>query len=298
MATLKDLRRRIRSTKSMQQIFKAMEMVAAAKFRRAQARAQAATPYAQKITEMLGNLSGAASELEHPLFKARPVQTTALVVIAADRGFAGTYNTVILRVAEQRMRSSPTGSIKFVLVGRKARDYARRRGFPVLSTHTDLPGEADLDLARRLTDELTGRFVSGEVDRVELLYSHFVNALVRRVQNPVFLPVGAEPSAGAAPPKSGAQEPKAAERASDPIFEPDAETIFAELIPRYATATLYAALADALASEHSARMVAMGSARKNAGELVDELTLRRNRLRQAAITKEIAELVGGAEALK
>jgi F-type H+-transporting ATPase subunit gamma len=284
MATLKDLRRRIRATKSMQQIFKAMEMVAAAKFRRAQGRAQAASPYAQKITEMLGNLAGAASELEHPLFKVRPVKTTALVVISADRGFAGTYNTSILRVAEHRIREAPPGSIKLVLVGRKARDYARRRGFPVLSAHTDLPGEANLDLARKLVQELTERFVSGEVDRVELLYTHFVNALVRKIQSQVFLPVGGE------------EKSAASDRGT--IFEPDAETIFAELIPRYATAKLYAAMADALASEHSARMVAMGSARKNAGELVDELTLRRNRLRQAAITKEIAELVGGAEALK
>jgi len=284
MATLKDLRRRIRATKSMQQIFKAMEMVAAAKFRRAQGRAQAASPYAQKITEMLGNLAGAASELEHPLFKVRPVKTTALVVISADRGFAGTYNTSILRVAEHRIREAPPGSIKLVLVGRKARDYARRRGFPVLSAHTDLPGEASLDLARKLVQELTERFVSGEVDRVELLYTHFVNALVRKIQSQVFLPVGGE------------EKSAASDRGT--IFEPDAETIFAELIPRYASAKLYAAMADALASEHSARMVAMGSARKNAGELVDELTLKRNRLRQAAITKEIAELVGGAEALK
>ncbi|HET9327387.1 MAG TPA: ATP synthase F1 subunit gamma [Candidatus Eisenbacteria bacterium] len=297
MATLKDLRRRIRATKSMQQIFKAMEMVAAAKLRRAQVRAQSAAPYAQKISEMLANLAGAASEMEHPLFKVRPVKTTALVVIAADRGFAGTYNTVILRVAEQRVRKAERGSIKLVLVGRKARDYARRRGFPVLSAHTDLPGEADLELARKLTQELTERFVSGEVDRVELLYTHFVNALVRKIQNPAFLPVGAEPPK----PKEekAAKEGEAAPRASvDPIFEPDPETIFGELVPRYAMATLYAAMADALASEHAARMVAMGSARKNAGELVDDLTLKRNRLRQAAITKEIAELVGGAEALK
>ena len=284
MASLKDLRRRIRATKSMQQIFKAMEMVAAAKLRRAQARAQAAAPYAQKITEMLDNLAGAASELEHPLFESRPVKTTALVVITADRGFAGPYNTVILRVVEQRVRAAAPGAIQLVVVGRKARDFSRRRGFPVLATHTELPGEADLEFARRLTDELTELFVSGKVDRVELLYSHFVNALVRKTRNEVFLPVGGETA-----------EPA---RDRGTLFEPDAETIFAELLPRYATAKLYAAMADALASEHSARMVAMGSARKNAGELVDELTLRRNRLRQAAITKEIAELVGGAEALK
>lgn len=286
MANLKDLRRRIRATKSMQQIFKAMEMVAAAKLRKAQARAQAASPYSAKISEMLANLSGAAADLEHPLFKAREVKRTALVVITADRGFAGAYNTTILRQAEQRLREAGPGAIQLVVVGRKGRDYLRRRGYPILSMHTDLPSEASLDFARKLTDELTGLFMAGEVDRVEVLYTHFVNAIVRRLRHETFLPVGADAAASSAGAEQGT------------IFEPDAESIFTELLPRYATAKLYAALADALASEHSARMVAMGSARKNAGELVDSLTLTRNRLRQAAITREISELVGGAEALK
>jgi F-type H+-transporting ATPase subunit gamma len=286
MASLKDLRRRIRATKSMQQIFKAMEMVAAAKLRRAQARAQAASPYSKKISDMLANLSESAADLEHPLFKARPVSVTALVVITADRGFAGAYNTTLLRAAEQKLRAAGPGAIQCVVVGRKGRDYLKRRGYPVLAAHTDLPGEASLDLARRITNDLTERFLSGEVDRVEILYTHYVNAIVRRIMNETFLPIGADTLKGTAS-GSGAA-----------IFEPDAETIFAELLPRYATAKLYAAMADALASEHSARMVAMGSARKNAGELVDALTLTRNRLRQAMITREISELVGGAEALK
>jgi F-type H+-transporting ATPase subunit gamma len=284
MASLKDLRRRIRSTRSMQQIFKAMEMVAAAKLRRAQGRAQAASPYATKITQVLSSIAGAAAEMEHPLFRVRPVRITALVVVTADRGFAGTYNVNVLRVAEQRIRQSPPGTTVLVVVGRKGRDYFRRRNMPVLSTHTDLPGEASIELARKLTTELSELFTSGKVDRVEVLYTHFVNALVRKVQSELFLPVGGDAPAGST------------DRGI--LFEPDAETIFAELVPRYATAKLYAAMADALASEHAARMVAMGSARKNAGELVDGLTLTRNRLRQAAITREIAELVGGAEALK
>src|SRR5580765_673154 len=286
MASLKDLRRRIRATKSMQQIFKAMEMVAAAKLRRAQQRAQSASPYAAKISAMLANLSGAAAELEHPLFKVREVKTTALVLITADRGFAGAYNTAILRVAEQRLKVAPAGSIQCVVVGRKGRDYLRRRGYPVLAAHTDLPGEASLELARRITNDLTERFIAGEVDRVEILYTHFVNAIVRRVLTATFLPIG-----------TGIGSGDATSAAGSAIFEPDAESIFAELLPRYATAMLYASMADALASEHSARMVAMGSARKNAGELVDALTLTRNRMRQAAITREISELVGGAEAL-
>jgi len=290
MANLKDLRRRIRATKSMQQIFKAMEMVAAAKLRRAQTRAMAASPYAAKITEMLDNLAGAASELEHPLFKAREVKKTALVIITSDRGFAGAYNASLLRVAEQRLRAAGSGAMGVVVVGRKGRDYLKRRGYPVLSAHTDLPGEASLELARKLTAELIERFTSGEVDRVELMYTHFVSALQRRAMTEQFLPVGGGTAKGGSGTSGGA--------GSGAIFEPDAETIFGELLPRYTTAKLYAAMADALASEHAARMIAMGAARKNAGELVDSLTLTRNRLRQAAITKEIAELVGGAEALK
>jgi F-type H+-transporting ATPase subunit gamma len=284
MASLKDIRRRIRATRNMQQIFKAMEMVAGAKLRRAQSRAQAATPYARKISEMLSHLASAASELEHPLFRRREARVTALLVITADRGFAGTYNTTVLRHAEQRLRAAPPGALQLVVVGRKGRDYFRRRNVPLLAAHTDLPGDASLEFARRLTTDLTDLFVSGRVDRVEVLYTHFVNALVRRLHTDVFLPVTG-PEGAAAGPDRGT------------IFEPDPERIFAELIPRYATARLYAAMADALAAEHSARMVAMGSARKNAGELVDSLTLIRNRLRQAAITKELSEIVAGADAL-
>ena len=284
MASLKDLRRRIRATKSMQQIFKAMEMVSAAKLRRAQARAQASRPYARKITEVLDNLSGAAAELENPLFRVREVKTSALLVITADRGFAGTYSTNVLRAAEALVRSRPAGSVQLLTLGRKGRDYFRRRGYALRSARAELPSEASLELARELTGELVEMFLAGEVDRVELMYTHMVNALVRRVVTEPFLPIGGET--------------KTEGRDAGAIFEPDAERIFAELLPRYATAKLYAAMADAFAAEHSARMVAMGSARKNAGELVDSLTLTRNRLRQAAITREIAELVGGAEALK
>ncbi len=285
MSTLRVLRRRIRSVQNTQQITKAMEMVAAAKLRRAQARAMAARPYAAKITEMLGNLSGAAADLDHPLFKAREVKATALVLVTSDRGLCGAYNANLLRAAELRLRRSPPGSLPLVLVGKKGRDYFRRRRYPVLAAHTPVPAEASYDFARQLTEDLIGRFVAGQVDKVELMFARFISALTRRVVTEPFLPVGAERAGGG--PVGGAA-----------IFEPDAETIFAQLLPRYATAKLFAALADALASEHSARMVAMGAARKNAGELIDLLILRRNRLRQAAITKELLDIVGGAEALK
>jgi F-type H+-transporting ATPase subunit gamma len=285
MSTLRALRRRIRSVQNTQQITKAMEMVAAAKLRRAQARALAARPYAAKLTEMLGNLAGAASDLEHPLFKARPVRTTALVLVTSDRGLCGAYNANLIRAAEHRLRNAPPGTLRLVLVGKKARDYFRRRRYPVLAVHTPVPAEASLDFARELTEDLIGRFLAGEVDRVEVMFTRFITALQRRVVVEPFLPVGAERQDG--PAASGAT-----------LFEPDAERIFAELLPRYATARLFAALADALAAEYSARMIAMGAARKNAGELIDLLVLRRNRLRQAAITKELLDIVGGAEALR
>jgi F-type H+-transporting ATPase subunit gamma len=285
VSTLRVLRRRIRSVQSTQQITKAMEMVAAAKLRRAQSRALASRPYSIKISEMLGNLAGAASELNDPLFKPREVRNTALVLITSDRGLCGAYNTNLVRAAEQRLRAAAPGSMHLVVIGRKGRDVFRRRRYPVLATHTPLPPEASLDLARQLTQDLIARYLAGEVDRVEVMYTQFISALRRRVMTEVFLPIGAERAEGAP-------------AGSDPIFEPDAETIFAELLPRYAVAKLFAAMADALASEHSSRMIAMGSARKNAGELIDALTLQRNRLRQAAITKELLDIVGGAEALR
>jgi F-type H+-transporting ATPase subunit gamma len=284
MSTLRVLRRRIRSVQNTQQITKAMEMVAAAKLRRAQAKAVAARPYAVKITEMLNNLAGAASELDHPLFKAREVKNTALVLVTSDRGLCGAYNSNLLRAAEQRLRAAAAPT-SLVLVGKKGRDYFKRRRYPVIAVHTPLPTEASLEFARMLTEDLIARFLDGSVDRVEIMFTRFITALHRKVVVEPFLPVGA----------STANAPGAGGGA---IFEPDAESIFAELLPRYATAKLFAALADALASEHSARMIAMGSARKNAGELIDLLTLRRNRLRQAAITKELLDIVGGAEALK
>ncbi len=285
MTSLKTIRRRIRSVKSTQQITKAMETVAAAKLRRAQARAQAARPYSLEITEMLGNLAGAASELEHPLFKQRPVKRTALVVVTASRGLCGAYNTNLIRATELRLRQAPPDSLTLELIGKKGRDVFRRRKWPVLAAYVDLPAEASLDFAKQVTSDLIRAFTSGEVDRVEVMFTHFVSALTRKVLTETFLPVGADQTGTAK-----------ADRGT--IFEPDAESIFAELLPRYATAKMFAAMADALAAEHSARMVAMGSARKNAGELLDALVLQRNRARQAMITKELLEIVAGAEALK
>jgi len=286
MASLKVLRRRIRSVTSTQQITKAMEMVAAAKLRRAQARALATRPYAIKLAGMLENLAAVAREREVPLFAAREVKTTALVVITSDRGLCGSYNTNLFRATDERLREAVTGSLALIVVGRKGRDYFKRRGSPVLATFTDLGADASVGAARRVTGDLLRRFESSEVDKVEILYTRFFSALRRQVTCETFLPIGATPSA---------EDPSAA---GDVILEPGLEAIFEALLPRFADARMLAALADSRASEEGARMTAMGAATKNAGELLDALVLQRNRLRQLMITREILDIVGGAEALR
>jgi F-type H+-transporting ATPase subunit gamma len=286
MASLKVLRRRIRSVTSTRQITKAMEMVAAAKLRRAQARALATRPYAIRLTGMLESLAAVAREQELPLFTAREVKHTALVVIGSNRGLCGGFNTNLFRAAEERLRSAEPGSLALVIVGRKARDYFRRRTWPVLATFADLGDDASVESARRVTADLLARFESGAVDKVEILYTRFHSALRRQVTFETFLPIGAAPVDGGL------------EVARDIIFEPGLEPIFAALLPRFASARMLAALADSRASEEGARMTAMGAANKNAGELLDLLVLQRNRLRQSMITREILDIVGGAEALK
>lgn len=283
MASIKVIRRRIRSIENTQKIFKAMETVAAAKLRRAQARSQAARPYSRKITEMLSNLAGAATELEHPLFKVREVQRAALVVITADRGLCGAYNANVLRQCEQILRGPEGESIRLFLIGRKARDYFRRRRYPVVDALTELPGEARFETAKGLSDRLQEIFLSGEADAVDLLFTRFLSVLSRRLEREPYLPIA---------PRGGE-----ARMARNYLFEPDAGRLFQDLLPRYATTKILQAILESLASEHAARMVAMQSAHKNAGEMIDHLVLTRNRLRQATITKEISEIVGGAEAL-
>src|SRR5262245_27257957 len=283
MATLRDIKRRIRSVKSTQQITKAMEMVAAAKLRRAQSRVLATRPYARAMDTMLENLSATAAEVGHPLFTPRPVKKRLVVVLGADRGLCGSYNAGLFRPTEQFLRSGDGPGTELFLVGRKARDYFKRRRYPVLEVVTDIAADALLTSARSISERLQQAFLSGEVDAVDIQYTQFVSVMTRRVVREPFLPI--QPREG----KAG--------QVRNYIFEPDAETLLAELLPRYATTKLLQALAESQAAEQAARMVAMSSARKNAGELIDALVLRRNRLRQAIITKEIAEIVGGAEAL-
>ncbi len=297
MSSLRIIRRRIRSVQSTEQITKAMEMVSAAKLRRSQRAAESARPYAAAMAKILGQLALAATAREHPLFERRTAGPSLLVVISADRGLCGAFNTNLVRQAVQVLRERSSVEVQLLFVGKKAWEYFRRRTWPIAGVYRDLGGELRLPKAQEITDDLLHRFLSGEVREVHLLHTRFVSTLMRKVVIDPFLPI--EPEAVARAGASAAREPGMPGRGTiDYIFEPSPERIFETLLPRYALTRVMAAMLESFAAEHAARMVAMGSASKNAEEMIDDLVLLRNRIRQAGITKEIAELVGGAEALR
>jgi len=291
VATLRDIRRRIRSVRSTAQITKTMEMVSAAKLRRAQTTVESARPYATDLAAVLANLAEASSDLSHPAFGGREVRRRAIVLVTSDRGLAGAFNANLIRAAEIRMREKPLPT-QLVLLGKKGFDYFRRRNAPTLSSKTDLGGTADWKFAEAASREIFARFESGELDEVDLIYTRFRSALSRDVVLEPYIPLGSEALQGG----KAERKPGAARR--DYIYEPDPGTILTRIVPYFLAMRLYMALAESAASEHGARMIAMGSATKNANEMIQTLTLHMNRTRQATITREIVEIVGGAEALK
>ena len=282
MANLRDLRRRIKSVQSTQQITKAMEMVSAAKLRRAQNRLEEARPYGAKLRETLENLSAVAAEVNHPLFEKRPVNRRALVVITADKGLAGSYNSTVIRRAEAYMNSEEGAKTSLITIGRKGGDYFRRRNHPIIKHYQDIGDQVGIIRAQTMSREIIELFVSGEMDEILVLGTRFISAMSRALRLDSFLPIE---------PPAGKKEP------TGYIFEPSPEVIFGSLVPRYVANRMVMTLLEATTSEHGARMVAMGSASRNARDMIADLTLVRNRVRQATITSEIAEIVGGAEAL-
>lgn len=284
MATLKQIRRRIRSVKSTQKITRAMEMVSAAKLRRAQDRALAARPYARKVTEVLQSLSGAAGSLSHPLFEVRPVARKVVVVIASDKGLCGSFNMNVFRRVEQTYPKETRAAIAVYPVGKRASAYFGKRPWQIAGLMPELGDQTNLQKARALAEELTGLFVRKEVDEVSIVGSRYISVISRRVSEDQLLPIV---------PEKGAEG-----GSSNYIFEPSPEAIFDVLLPRYVENRVLQAMSESLAAEHAARMVSMGSATKNAKEVIENLTLVGNKLRQAAITREISEIVGGVEALK
>jgi len=285
VATLRDIRRRIKSVRSTAQITMTMEMVSAAKVLRAQTAVESARPYATDLRAVLGNLAQASGDAFHPAFAKREVQSRGIILVTSDRGLCGAFNTNLIRTAEQRMRESARPA-KLVLLGKKGYDYFRRRSASVLSFKTDLGGRADWKFAEETSRSLMTWFESGEIDEVDLIYTRFRSALNRTIVVEPYLPFGREAAA----------ELGAAKR--DYLYEPSPEEILARIVPYFLAMRLYMALAESAASEFGARMIAMGSATKNANEMIQTLTLHMNRTRQATITRELVDIVGGAEALK
>jgi len=282
MATLKQIRRRIRSVASTRQITKAMEMVAASKLRRAQARAQAAQPYAAEMEGALKRLAAAATDLQHPYFERRTEGRTLLFVVGSDRGLCGSFNAAITRAAEERVAELGRENVLLRPAGGRIARYFSFRGWEFPEEGTEIGDQIDLALVQRLTRRAAEHFLAGDVARVEFLHTRFVTTVRRVIASTEVLPIEAESEAAGHVPY---------------IFEPDATTVLHELLPRYLTTRVLAVLAGSFAAEHSARMFAMGSATKNAEEMISSLRLTANKLRQAAITTELAEIVGGAASL-
>ena len=295
MATVQDIKRRLRSVRNTRKITKAMELVAAAKLRRAEARIEALRPYAERMRELMIGTARATPARGFPLLEEREdVQSVAILPLTGDRGLAGAFNAQIIRRAlalEREMRAGGA-DVKWVVAGKKGRSTLRFRRYDVEQAwvdFTDRPSYADAEaIARKLAELFTER----EVDRVVVVYNHYVSALTQTVSVEDVLPI----------PRSALEEGEAKSAyeialEGDFIYEPEPEEILNRLLPTYLETSIYRALLESAASEHGARMTAMRNASKNAGELIDTLTLDMNRARQAEITQEILEVVAGADAL-
>jgi F-type H+-transporting ATPase subunit gamma len=289
MATLRDIQRRIRSVQSTQKITRAMKLVAAAKLRRAQERILSARPYANKMAELLGNLvAGQGSEgAAHPLLEQREGPRRQIVIIAADKGLAGAFNSNVLRRSLEFVRTSNTTEVTLVVVGRKARDFYRRRPWTVKRDMIGFWDKLAYSHAQELADYFMQQYLDGEVDEVHLMYNEFRSVAVQRPVRVQLLPIPKSDVAGGD-----------GEAAVDYIYEPSPEAILGDLLPRHVRMQVFRALMESLAGEYGARMTAMEAATKNAKEMIGILTIQYNKARQEKITKELLDIVGGAEALK
>jgi len=286
MATLKAIRKRIGSIRNTQQITKAMKMVSAAKLRRAQEAVLAARPYAEKMAALLQNLSARVAAEAHPLLTAREEKKVLLLLLTADRGLCGGYNSNLIRAAEGFLRSQRgEKEIQLAVAGRKGVDYFRRRKVEMAERYINIGSRPAEELAAELAEKLIARFLQGECDAVYMLYSRFRSALSQVPTMEKLVPVAAEKDEGEG-------------QATEYLYEPGLEALLSSLLPKVVEVGIYRALLEASASEHGARMTAMDSATSNAAEMISTLTLQMNRARQASITKELLEVVSTAEALK
>lgn len=289
MANLKDIRRRITSVKNTRQITRAMKMVAAAKLRRSQERIVEARPYAYRLRDMIWEISQRADHADHPLLAVRPAKKVLLLVLTSDRGLAGAFNSNINKRTELYLRENVEvhEEMRLSIIGRKGRDYFKRRSWPVDRLYMDVLTDPTLEKAAAIGRDLIVDFQDKGLDAVYMVYNEFKNAITQKVTVEQLLPVVPEDGGGGG-----------ADASADFIYEPDKRAILDASLPLHINVQIYRAILESIASEMGARMSAMDAATRNAGELISKLTLEYNRVRQAAITKEMLEIVGGAEALK
>lgn len=291
MPTLKDIRVRIKGVKSTQQVTKAMKMVAAAKLRRAQDRAIMARPYAGKLKEMLASLSAKVDTSLNPLLSSRPeVKKVLVVLITADRGLCGAFNTNIIKLAqkiatEDYAAQYRNGGVCMICAGSRGFDYFRKRGFNIIKGYPGVFQNLDFSIAREIAEKASAMYLKGEVDRVVVVYNEFKSVLAPVLKAEELLPIAAATGAGK-------------ESSSDYIYEPSPSAIIDELVPKHLNTQVWRVMLESNAAEQAARMSAMDSATENAKELLRTLNISYNRARQAAITKELSEIVAGADALK
>ncbi len=288
MATLRDIRQKIGAVKKTQQITKAMNMVSAAKLRGAQQRMEGFRPYAQAFTMMLGNMAGRVEPEIHPFFqKAEPVTRVGLVLMTADRGLCGSFNVNLINTAVKFIREKEAEGIdvSLICVGRKGRDFFRRRKREMRAQYVDVWNKFDFSNAVVVAREIMSIFLAGEVQEVYLIHANFVNMAVQKPKLVQLLPIQPEEAVEAGP-------------IMEYLFEPPMEQFLEFLLPKYINVLVYHGFLENSASEYAARMTAMDNAQSNCKEMITQLTLVMNKARQAAITKELMDIVGGAEALK
>jgi F-type H+-transporting ATPase subunit gamma len=290
MATLRDIRRKIGAVKKTQQITKAMNMVAAAKLRGAQQRMEGFRPYAAAFAMMLGNMAGRVEPESHPFFQQTlPVERVGLVLMTADRGLCGSFNVNLINTAVKFIREQEAAGkeVSLICVGRKGRDFFRRRKREMLAQYVDVWNKFDFSNAVTVAREIMSAFLSGGVQEVHLIHATFINMAIQRPQMVQLLPI-----------TPGEAEEQAGGGSTEYLFEPPMEQFLEYLLPKYINVLVYHGFLENAASEHAARMTAMDNAQSNCKEMINTLTLVMNKARQAAITKELMDIVGGAEALK
>ncbi len=290
MATLRDIRNKITAVKKTQQITKAMNMVSAAKLRGAQQRMEGFRPYAQAFSMMLGNMAGRVEPDSHPFFqKTEPVTKVGLVLMTGDRGLCGSFNVNLINTAVKFMREKEAAGIEvsLVCVGRKGRDFFRRRKTEMAAQYVDVWNKFDFSNAVVVARDIMSSFLSGDVQEVHLIHASFINMAIQRPRMVQLLPIQ----------QAEAEEAQAAST-MEYLFEPPMEQFLEFLLPKYINVLVYHGFLENSASEHAARMTAMDNAQSNCKEMITQLTLVMNKARQAAITKELMDIVGGAEALK